>query len=104
MPCSVLRHEFNHTHGSLESVSGVRSSDCEDAQGEGTDGETVGKMRKAVREGAPCVVQLLNYKKNGVRPEALALSCWCGFKDASLVPEMPHTNKGTWCSGKDSTA
>lgn len=41
--------------------------DCEGAQGEGTDGETVGKMRKAMREGSPCVVQLLNYKKNGVR-------------------------------------
>ena len=40
---------------------------CGNAQGEGTDGETVGKMRKAMREGSPCVVQLLNYKKNGVR-------------------------------------
>ena len=27
----------------------------------------MGKMRKAMREGSPCVVQLLNYKKNGVR-------------------------------------
>ena len=33
--------------------------------------ETVGKMRKAMREGSPCVVQLLNYKKNGVKPAFL---------------------------------
>ena len=36
------------------------------------------KMRKAMREGSSCVVQLLNYKKNGVKPAA------SHFADAGL--------------------
>ena len=46
-------------------------------QGEGTDAEALGKMRRAMRDAQPCVVQLLNYKKNGVRccPRRRAAGC-----------------------------
>ncbi|KAG1657707.1 hypothetical protein FOA52_002511 [Chlamydomonas sp. UWO 241] len=38
---------------------------CRFLQGEGTDEATVTKLRESIKAGRACVVQLMNYKKNG---------------------------------------
>ncbi|MES3516245.1 MAG: PAS domain-containing protein, partial [Natronomonas sp.] len=43
----------------------VIGRNCRFLQGEGTDEETVAKIRRAIDEGAPVSVELLNYRKDG---------------------------------------
>ncbi|KAK9840570.1 hypothetical protein WJX81_001725 [Elliptochloris bilobata] len=63
MPLIYANKAFTQITG--YSLTETLGKNCRFLQGEGTDTETVGKMREAMREGSPCVVQLLNYKKNG---------------------------------------
>lgn len=46
-------------------VNEVLGRDCRFLQGPGTDPVAVSKMRDAIREGRPCSVELLNYRKDG---------------------------------------
>jgi len=44
----------------------VIGTNCRFLQGEGTNQETVKKIRDAVNNGEACIVELLNYKKDGI--------------------------------------
>ena len=47
------------------SLNEALGHNCRFLQGEGTDPESVAKLRGAIVEGKACYVQLMNYKKVG---------------------------------------
>lgn len=47
------------------SINEVIGKNCRFLQGEGTDKNSVNKIRQAIRRGTECTVELLNYKKDG---------------------------------------
>lgn len=47
------------------SPSEVIGRNCRFLQGPGTDPETVARVRRAIEEGQPCKVEILNYRKDG---------------------------------------
>ena len=47
------------------SVNEVIGRNCRFLQGKDTDPDAVAQVRSAIREGKPCEVELLNYRKNG---------------------------------------
>jgi len=61
-------------------------------QGEGTDAEALGKMRKAMRDAQPCVVQLLNYKKNGVQARPPRHAGCSGQRRTVALPGALHSS------------
>ncbi|KAG2446816.1 hypothetical protein HYH02_008376 [Chlamydomonas schloesseri] len=63
MPLIYANAGFVRTTG--YSAAYVLGKNCRFLQGEGTDCQQVIDLKKAISEGKSCVVQLLNYKKNG---------------------------------------
>ncbi|EFJ44101.1 hypothetical protein VOLCADRAFT_65257 [Volvox carteri f. nagariensis] len=63
MPLIYANAGFVRTTG--YSVEYVIGKNCRFLQGEGTDGQPVQELKEAIKQGRACVVQLLNYKKNG---------------------------------------
>ncbi|GAX73158.1 hypothetical protein CEUSTIGMA_g611.t1 [Chlamydomonas eustigma] len=47
------------------SVSETLGKNCRFLQGQGTDASSLSELRQCIKLGRPCVVQILNYKKNG---------------------------------------
>ena len=63
MPLIYANRAFARITG--YSVADTLGKNCRFLQGPGTDPEEVAVLRGAVKGGRPCVVQLLNYRKNG---------------------------------------
>ena len=62
-PISYVSHGFEHLTGYTGAEAVGRN--CRFLQGKETDPATVAEVREAVREGLPCDVELLNYRKDG---------------------------------------
>ena len=67
MPLIYANRAFARITG--YSVSDTLGKNYRFLQGPGTDPEEVASLRAAVKGGRPCVVQLLNYRKNGEAKE-----------------------------------
>jgi PAS domain S-box-containing protein len=63
MPLIYINDGFKNITG--YPVAAVKNKNCRFLQGEGTDQETVTKLRESIKKGEPCVVQLMNYRKDG---------------------------------------
>jgi len=63
MPLIYANRAFARITG--YSVADTLGKNCRFLQGPGTDAEEVALLRAAVKGGRPCVVQLLNYRRNG---------------------------------------
>ena len=63
-PLIFVNEGFQWMTGYLDEE--VIGSNCRFLQGEGTNQETVKKIRDAVNNGEACIVELLNYKKDGI--------------------------------------
>lgn len=63
-PLIFVNEGFQWMTGYLDEE--VIVSNCRFLQGEGTNQETVKKIRDAVNNGEACIVELLNYKKDGI--------------------------------------
>jgi PAS domain S-box-containing protein len=63
MPLIYINDGFRKITG--YPVGAVKNKNCRFLQGKGTDERTVTKLRKAIKGGKPCTVQLMNYRKDG---------------------------------------
>lgn len=65
MPLIYINDGFRRITG--YPVGAVKNKNCRFLQGEGTDQKSVTKLRNAIKDGKPCTVQLMNYRKDGSR-------------------------------------